>query len=118
MKIGSYLPSVVLISIAMMFGGLRAWVDAAWIRDTAEDMDKQRNTDGWKDMDGQETTNGEKTEAFPFIPVEVDWSRRRRPVMKVLAIMASTHALGVLLFSIITTPWFAENAQVGYVPSP
>ncbi|KAF8637410.1 hypothetical protein AX17_002905 [Amanita inopinata Kibby_2008] len=33
LKIGSYLPSALLISIAMMFGGLNNWNSAAWMDD-------------------------------------------------------------------------------------
>jgi GPI-anchor transamidase subunit GAA1 len=36
MKIGKFLPSAVLISVAMMFGGLRSWVDAGWVITSTE----------------------------------------------------------------------------------
>ncbi|KAF8921109.1 Gaa1-like protein [Mucidula mucida] len=32
LKIGNFLPSAILVSVAMMFGGLRLWTDAGWIR--------------------------------------------------------------------------------------
>jgi glycosylphosphatidylinositol transamidase len=32
MKIGSYLPSAILISVSLMFGGLRGYVMSAWTR--------------------------------------------------------------------------------------
>jgi glycosylphosphatidylinositol transamidase len=89
LQIGNYLPSAVLISIAMMFGGLRKWVDAAWIQD------ESRN-----DTDEKEVGNKEP------------WIRRKRPVLNVLGIMFMTHVLGGLLFGIVTRPWFIENSKI------
>ncbi|KAJ6497047.1 Gaa1-domain-containing protein [Mycena vitilis] len=82
LKIGSFLPSAVLVSVAMMFGGLRIWSDAAWIPDTSE-------------------KRGDN-----------EWLQRSRPVMPVLGIMLSTHALGGALFAAITTSWFSNNQMV------
>jgi len=96
LKIGSYLPSAVLISVAMMFGGLREWVNAAWVRDDIEGPGKKK--DGGFDA-----------------PTSQRWTCRRRPVIQVLGIMTSTHVLGLVLFSIITRSWFIENRTV--IPS-
>ncbi|KAF8077824.1 Gaa1-like protein [Lyophyllum atratum] len=85
LKIGSYLPSAVLISVAMMFAGLRAWVDAAW---TASSSVTEKQTRKLKR------------------------SRRKRPILSVLSIMVVTHTLGALLFSVITTPWFLQYRQI------
>ncbi|KAG6833694.1 hypothetical protein H0H87_002891 [Tephrocybe sp. NHM501043] len=82
LKIGSYLPSAVLISVAMMFGGLKVWTSAAWMQ-----------------------LGVEKTSAN-------EWSRRRRPVLTVLGIMSATHACGALLFGVITSSWFIEHLQI------
>ncbi|KAJ7685379.1 Gaa1-domain-containing protein [Mycena polygramma] len=82
LKIGSFLPSAVLISVAMMFGGLRIWSDAAWIPDTSEKRGDNK------------------------------WLQRSRPVMPVLGIMLSTHVLGGVLFAAVTTPWFSNNQMV------
>ncbi|KAJ7047009.1 Gaa1-like protein [Mycena alexandri] len=84
LKIGSFLPSAVLISVAMMFGGLRIWSDCAWIPDLSD-----------------------KKEAGPD-----KWIQRSRPVIPVLGIMLSTYMLGVVLFSAITTSWFINNQTV------
>ncbi|KAJ7172278.1 Gaa1-like protein [Mycena filopes] len=81
LKIGSFLPSAVLISVAMMFGGLRMWSDCAWIPDLSE----KKGTG------------------------ETKWTQRSRPVIPVLGIMLSTHTFGVVLFSAITTSWFINN---------
>ncbi|KAJ7775068.1 Gaa1-like protein [Mycena metata] len=81
LKIGSFLPSAVLISVAMMFGGLRIWSDCAWIPDLSD-----------KKEAGQDK-----------------WIQRSRPVIPVLGIMLSTHILGAVLFSAITTTWFINN---------
>ncbi|KAJ6623502.1 Gaa1-like protein [Mycena sp. CBHHK59/15] len=89
LKIGSFLPSAVLISVAMMFGGLRVWTDSGWI--PADIVDVNEKKEG-ADMPGGET-----------------WTQRSRPVIPVLCIMLTTHALGVMLFSALTNSWFLNN---------
>lgn len=92
MKIGSYLPSAVLISVAMIFGGLRIWVDLAWSED--------------------QTEGSEKRERETQVAIKKTWSRRARPVIRVLAIMIMTHVYGGLLFTVVTSSWFSENRAV------
>ncbi|KAG5647282.1 hypothetical protein DXG03_000818 [Asterophora parasitica] len=80
LKIGSYLPSAVLISVAMMFGGLRVWVDAAWTSSYA--------------------INGKGGS-------ELKWSKRRRPVLRVLMISITTvlnFSLAALLAVLLGVP--------------
>ncbi|KAF7294771.1 hypothetical protein MIND_01014700 [Mycena indigotica] len=36
LKIGSYLPSAIMISVAMMFSGLKVWSDSAWVMSSDE----------------------------------------------------------------------------------
>jgi GPI-anchor transamidase subunit GAA1 len=93
LKIGFFLPSAILISVAMMFHGLSTWVDAAWIIDS-EPTEKE-------------------TWPLSATPLSIKWKNRRRPVIPVLGIMISTHFLGLLLFWTITRSWFMENYQVG-----
>ncbi|KAF8212021.1 Gaa1-domain-containing protein [Mycena galopus ATCC 62051] len=88
LKIGSFLPSAVLISVAMMFGGLKLWSDSAWILDTTANLEKKE--DGVADK----------------------WIQRSRPVIPVLGIMLSTHILGGILYSVLTTSWFNNNQTV------
>ncbi|KAK2466794.1 hypothetical protein APHAL10511_001052 [Amanita phalloides] len=72
LKIGSYLPSVLFVSVAMMFGGLKAWNDASLtIPETDEDP-------------------------------KSDQPERRRPILSVLLLMGCTHILGALLFCFLT----------------
>jgi glycosylphosphatidylinositol transamidase len=88
LKIGLYLPSAILISIAVMIHGLNTWVDAAWIEDeTATQLDKSHI----------ETTK---------------WKRRKRPVMGPLIIVMATHALGAILFAIISSSWYITRCEV------
>ena len=50
LKIGHYLPSAILISVSMMFGGLRQWTDAGWRRrqpNDASSEDKVDSPDEW-----------------------------------------------------------------------
>lgn len=90
-KIGGYLPSAILISVAMMFQGLGTWVDAAWVLDDSEESSQTR----------------EKASNTPL-----KWRKRRRPVIPALLIMTATHIFGGLLFFILTRSWFMENCQV------
>src|SRR5271168_1597265 len=91
LKIGFFLPSAILISVAMMFHGLSTWVNAAWIQIESEPTEK----------DGP-----------PSFTPSIKWRNRKRPVIAVLGIMISTHFLGLLLFWTITRSWFMENYQV------
>ncbi|KAF7338129.1 hypothetical protein MVEN_02037700 [Mycena venus] len=88
LKIGSFLPSAVLISIAMMFGGLKIWSDAAWIPDTSVPLEKEGDAPGNK------------------------WIQRSRPVIPALSIMLYTHILGTVLFYALTISWFNNNQIV------
>ncbi|KAL6300143.1 Gaa1-domain-containing protein [Sparassis latifolia] len=91
LKIGSYLPSVILISTAMMFAGLREWVNAGWIW-TVEHPDPG-------DEHNKETAASSGSGK---------WTRRHRPVLDALSLMISTHAAGVVLFFAISSPWFVD----------
>lgn len=90
LKIGSFLPSAVIVSVAMMFAGLYEWVKASWIPDDAPTGTSEKKTD-----------------------TEPKWIRRRKPVLQALGIMISTHVAGLLLFSVITSSFFNKNQQVG-----
>ncbi|KAJ3490236.1 hypothetical protein NLI96_g1560 [Meripilus lineatus] len=70
LKIGSFLPSAVVISTAMMFGGLGLWVDSYWLLQTSRNLKAEKSTQS-----------------------EV-WVTRRRPVLKALGIMIATHVVG------------------------
>lgn len=94
LKIGSYLPSAVIVSVAMMFAGLYEWVNAAWFRDNTV---AGPNTDK---VEGELTTEQPK------------WVRRRRPVLQVLGILIATHMFGVLFFLMITTSIFTRYQSV------
>ena len=91
LKIGSFLPSAVIVSVGMMFAGLYEWVKASWIPDDAPTgtSEKKANT-------------------------KQKWIRRRKPVLQALGIVISTHVAGLLLFSVITSSFFNENQQVGF----
>ena len=84
------MPSAVLVSVAMIFTGLYEWVNSAWILDEAH----TESTKGALDA-----KNGIE---------EPKWIRRRRPVLQALGILIATHILGLLLFLVITTSFFAE----------
>ncbi|KAG7447959.1 Gaa1-domain-containing protein [Guyanagaster necrorhizus] len=79
LKIGLYLPSAILISVAMMLTGLSLWVEAGW------------------------TTSGDKKST------DKKWTRRKRPILHVLAIMISTHLLGVTMFYLVNNKLFFRS---------
>ncbi|KAK7693461.1 hypothetical protein QCA50_003029 [Cerrena zonata] len=82
LKIGTYLPSVILVSVSMMFTGLGEWTDARWY----EDLSKPKATDKSVAASGG------------IILLE-----RPRPVLQALLIMLATHLAGVALFYIRTS---------------
>ena len=86
LKIGSYLPSTLLISVAMMFGGLKAWNDASGT--------------GTKEPEGSEKES------------KYDRSEMGRPVLSVLILMGYTHILGAILFWMLTSTWYLKNSYV------
>jgi glycosylphosphatidylinositol transamidase len=81
-KIGSYLPSAVVISTAILFSGLRSWVRAGWIEVPV------RASEGGKAEIGQ----------------VMRWERRNRPSLQAVLILLATHVWGVPLYFISTWP--------------
>ena len=94
LKIGSFLPGAVLVSIAMMFAGLYEWVNAGWMPDDAPAVITKEKP---------ESVNVQDT------PKSI---KRRRPVVKPLGILIATHVLGLVLFYIITTSFFVDHQMV------
>ncbi|PCH38174.1 Gaa1-domain-containing protein [Wolfiporia cocos MD-104 SS10] len=93
LKIGSYLPSAILISTAMLFSGLREWVNAGWIWvENAQDFKEKSNS--------------------PASGANGHWCRRNRPVMGALCVMIGTHALGMFVFYFVTRAWFLEHQTI------
>jgi len=86
LNIGSYLPSAVLISVAMMFSGLATWVDAKNSPDASQS--------------GKPTRPG------------AEWSAGPRPVLGVLSVMFATHVIGASLFRLLTTMSWVIERQV------
>ena len=93
LKIGSYLPSVVLIAAALMCGGLREWVSAGWVE--LED----RHPSGEKGRDASIVTTSKK------------WVPRRRDLLGAFVVTAASHLVGLALFVIISQAWF-DNRQL------
>jgi glycosylphosphatidylinositol transamidase len=86
LKIGLYLPSAILISVALMIHGLSAWVNSGWIEGETFTIQPDKSR--------VETTK---------------WKRRKRPVKGVLILMA-THTLGAVLFAVISSGWYLRGA--------
>jgi len=86
LKIGFFLPSAVILSVAMMFSGLHEWVGAAWYETTG--------------------TISEKDAAQDAKPA---WTERPRPVLQALLVMTATHLGGVALFYLISLHWVSAN---------
>ncbi|OSD01536.1 Gaa1-domain-containing protein [Trametes coccinea BRFM310] len=96
MKIGSYLPSAILVGTAMLFTGLGEWVKAGWTISPA----------------GVPSSEGVQSEKAKPKDDKRKWQRRHRPVLEPVAIMVLTHILGVVLFLLISTSWFAANQKI------
>jgi len=91
LKIGLYLPSAILISVALMIKGLSTWVEAASTISDAQ----------------EKATHIVKTPR-----------RRKRPIVTALSIVIGTHVSGALLFAIISSSWFLGNYEVFIYSTP
>ena len=95
MKIGKFLPSAVLVGVAMMFSGLGHWVEAGWVQEMV-----------YQEKDGSvhQINHGER--------IQMKWRTRRRPVLPPVFTVVSTHTIGLLSFQLICSPIFFENQFV------
>ncbi|KAI0336516.1 Gaa1-domain-containing protein [Cubamyces sp. BRFM 1775] len=101
MKIGSYLPSAILVGTAMLFTGLGEWVGAGWTF-----------VPGESEPEPEGNAKGEKAVAAGTGSAAAGkWRRRARPVLEPIVIMVLTHILGVSLFVLVQGPWFATNQK-------
>lgn len=80
LKIGSYLPSAVLVAATLMFGGLREWIRAGWVE--LEDGPGKGN-----------------------VVVSKKWVTRRRDLLDAFVVMAASHLIGLILFVTISRAW-------------
>ncbi len=88
LKIGSYLPSAVLIAAALMFGGLREWVSA-----------------GWMELEDQHPFREKGKDADVAIASKKRWVPRRRDLLGAFVVTAASHLFGLALFVIISQAW-------------
>lgn len=84
MKIGSYLPSAILVGTAMLFSGLGEWVNAGRTH-VADPL------------------GSGKSEKAQLNAGASKWTTRPRPVLQAVSIMVATHLLGVVLFYILSS---------------
>jgi GPI-anchor transamidase subunit GAA1 len=89
LKIGSYLPSAVLVAAALMFGGLGEWVNAGWVEVEDEDPPAERA----KAADAAYTSRKK-------------WVPRRRDLLGAFMVAVASHLVGLTLFVIISQAWF------------
>ena len=88
LKIGTYLPSTILISVSLLFTGLREWVTAGWLRTE------------------QPLPPSDKHQAqIGFL-----WTKRSRPIFKTLLLMLTTHLLGIFTFVTQGKDWILADA--------
>ena len=90
-KIGSYLPSAILVSVGMIFHGLDTWVAAGWRLEDPISSEKAKE--------------------------ELKWVTRKRPVLPAIAIMGATHLFGATLFGVLSSSWALSNYTVCCVQS-
>jgi GPI-anchor transamidase subunit GAA1 len=98
MKIGSFLPSAVLVSTAMLFGGMGDWAAARWIRIERPLVKMQSDGDGVQDA--------------PHDGAVQQWTERSRPIVPTLLVMSCTHVLGIVLFYLCTRSWIVSSGKV------
>lgn len=99
-KIGNFLPSAILISVAMMFGGLHVWVDAAWVWTNASKGEVEENE--------KKSVENKRPEPQPTTSphTAMGWVRRRRSVLDVLFMMIGTHIFGASTFFVLSSQWY------------
>ncbi|KAH0827034.1 Gaa1-like protein [Lanmaoa asiatica] len=100
MKIGMFLPSAVLVGVAMIFWGLGQWVEAGWVQEFPNELQRHDKED---DRMAASTTAS---------TVQPTWRPRRRPVLPAIATILATHTIGLLAFAMINTSWFLQNQAV------
>lgn len=99
---GGYLASAILVSVSMIFGGLRLWVVAGWKRGMMVRVIP----------DQDDTSKAPVKKEWPTaVPLTV-WQRRDRPVIQVLAIMLVTHAIGYVVFLLVTASFFFNTVRL------
>ncbi|KAL1717464.1 Gaa1-like protein [Schizophyllum commune] len=96
LQIGNYLPSAVLVAVGLMLWGLRRWVDAGWVGEESERRGRAEQQGAKHQVAAKPATH---------------WTRRPRPVLTALALMGITHALGGVVFYIVTRRWFIANVE-------
>jgi glycosylphosphatidylinositol transamidase len=89
LKIGSYLPSAVLVAAALMFGGLREWVNA-----------------GWVELEDRHPSHEKGRGANKVVTPKKKWVPRRRDLLSAFVVTAASHLVGLALFVIISQAWF------------
>ena len=96
LKIGSYLPSVILVAASLMFGGLREWVNAGW----AEVKDDHRSPE--KDTAANVSPNSSKKK----------WVTRRRDLLDAFMVVVASHLVGFSVFVVICGAWLDTDRLV------
>ena len=89
-KIGNYLPSAVIISTAILFSGLRSWVQAGWV-----EMPVPSSKEG--------KVKGTQT---------MKWERRSRPSLRAALIILAIHAWGTPLYFISSWPVLPKLVRI------
>ena len=103
MKIGMFLPSAVLVGVAMIFWGLGQWVEAGWVQESPSELQQQEKEDDSKVVNAVTTT---------VSAVQPTWRPRRRPVLPAIVTILATHTIGLLAFAMINTSGFLQNQAV------
>lgn len=101
MKIGTFLPSAVLVGVAMIFWGLGQWVEAGWVQESPAELQRQDKEDDAKVATAATVATPQST-----------WRPRRRPVLPAIVAILATHAVGLLAFATINTSWFLRDQVV------
>ena len=102
-----------------MFWGLRGWVDAGWVGEDIEEEGlgevKRETEEALKGKSGESEQKGRAEQQGVKHQVAAKpathWTRRPRPVLPALALMGVTHALGGMVFYIVTRRWFIANIE-------
>lgn len=93
LSFGSFLPSVLLVSVSLLVGGLLEYVDAGWVEDI---MSEPKTVD-----------------ASGSVGNDIKWLRTSRPVLAALFVMLWCHLAGALFY--LTVSWWPVSVSEAYI---
>ncbi|KAG8853525.1 Glycosyl phosphatidyl inositol protein transamidase complex subunit [Tulasnella sp. 330] len=107
-RFGGYLASAILVSVGMLFYGLRLWVVAGWEHKPFVQLVDPNVVQQLQEERKHLAGGGRRNNRWAAAALSPAWRKRDRPVLLVLWIMFGTHFVGWMVFQAVTSTWFAQ----------